>query len=177
MTPSSRKPMRNAPLRPDWATAFPVNLILFDPGELDRPLPLSDPRAAHLIRVLRRGVGDRFDAGIVGGPRGKGVVRSLTNDAVGLAFEPGAIPPPPDPIHLLIALPRPQTARKILNEAAALGGASLRFFRGEKGEPGYSQSSLWTSGEWRRHLMAGAAQAFDPHLPEVGHFDGLADAI
>jgi RsmE family RNA methyltransferase len=154
-----------------------VNLLLFDFGEIARPLPHSDPRAAHLIRVLKRGPGDRFDAGVVGGPRGKGVVRAVSDAGVEFAFEPGALPPPPDPIHLLIALPRPQTARKILNEASALGVASLRFFRGEKGEPGYSQSTLWSGDEWRRHLMDGAAQAFDTHLPEVAHFDALAGAL
>ena len=61
----------------------------------------------------------------------------------------------------MIALPRPQTARKILNEATSLGVASIRFFRSEKGEPGYRASTLWTTGEWRRHLVDGASQAFD----------------
>ena len=177
MTPSRRKPLGFASLRPAGAPDFTVNLILFDVGELERPLPHSDPRAAHLARVLKRGVGDRFDAGIANGPRGKAVVRAMTAEGLSIAFEPAAVPPPLDAIHLLIALPRPQTARKILNEASALGVASLRFFRGEKGEPGYAQSTLWSSGEWKRHLMDGAAQAFDTRLPEVAHFESLAEAV
>ncbi len=140
-------------------------------------LPASDPRALHLLRVLQRGPGDRFDAGIVNGPRGKGTVVSAGSDGLRLAFEPGETPPPLDPIHLLVALPRPQTARKILTEAAALGVASIRFFRSEKGEPGYASSTLWRGPEWRRLLRDGAAQAFDTRLPEVEHFAGLSDAI
>ncbi len=154
-----------------------LNLILFEAGEIGSPLPLGDPRAIHLLRVLRRREGDLFDAGIVNGPRGKGTVAGVGSEGLILRFEPGAEPPPPDPIHLLVALPRPQTARKILNEAAALGVASIRFFQSEKGEPGYAASTLWRSPEWRRHLMDGAAQAFDTRLPDVRHDAALAESI
>ena len=92
-------------------------------------------------------------------------------------MRPPPSPPPADPIELLIALPRPQTARKILCEATALGVASLRFFRSARGEPGYASSTLWKSGEWRRHLIDGAAQAFDTRLPRIVHDGGLADSI
>ena len=154
-----------------------MNLILLEAGEVESPLALSDPRAAHLIRVLRRREGDTFDAGIVNGPRGKATVVAIGPGGLAFRFEAGEEPPQPDPIHLLIALPRPQTARKILNEATSLGVASIRFFRSEKGEPGYAASTLWRSGEWRRHLLDGAAQAFDTRLPEVIHDAGLAASI
>jgi 16S rRNA (uracil1498-N3)-methyltransferase len=154
-----------------------LNLILFETGELERPLAPTDPRALHLLRVLKRNEGGRFDAGIVNGPRGTAILTAIGSDGLTFRFEPGAEPPPPDPILLVLALPRPQTARKILHEAASLGVASIRFFPSEKGEPGYASSTLWSSGEWRRHLMAGAAQAFDTRLPEVAHEARLADAI
>jgi RsmE family RNA methyltransferase len=154
-----------------------VNLILFEPAELGTPLPLSDPRALHLLRVLRRAPGDRFDAGLVDGPRGRGVVDSVGPAGLAFRFEPAAEPAPADPLHLLLALPRPQTARKILGEATALGVASLRFFPAEKGEPGYAASTLWKTNEWRRHLREGAAQAFDTRIPAVIHAAGLAAAL
>lgn len=150
-----------------------MNLILFEAGEIGRPLPLADRRAVHLLRVLRRRPGEPFDAGIVNGPLGKGVIESVGADALAIRFEAGAPPPPCDEIHVLVALPRPQTARKILSEATSLGVASLRFFPSEKGEAGYAASTLWSSGEWRRHLLEGAAQAFDTRLPEVAHDAGL----
>jgi RsmE family RNA methyltransferase len=150
-----------------------VNLILFEADEIGRPLPLTDRRAIHLLRVLRRSPGDAFDAGIVDGPLGKGRIEAVTAGALTLRFAARAQPPPCDEIHLVIALPRPQTARKILNEAGSLGVASLRFFPAEKGEAGYAASTLWSSGEWRRHLLEGAAHAFDTRLPEVAHDRGL----
>lgn len=153
-----------------------MNIILFEPGEIGLPLARSDPRAAHIVGILRRKAGGLFDAGIVDGPLGKGTVVEVGPDLLRFRFERGSDPPPADPIHILAALPRPQTARKILTEAAALGVASLRFFGSEKGEPGYRASTLWT-GEWRRHLVDGASQAFDTRLPEVLHHTGLGRAV
>ena len=154
-----------------------MNLILFDRSETERPLPKGDPRAVHLLTVLRRGCGDSFDAGIADGPRGKATVDAVDAHGITLSFAWGPEPRALDPIHLLVAVPRPQTARKILGEAAALGIASIRLFPSEKGEAGYASSSLWSSGEWRQRLMDGTAQAFDTRLPQVLHAASLAEAL
>ena len=154
-----------------------MNLILFEPAELSVPLPRTDPRAAHLLGVLRRSAGDTFDAGLVNGPRGKGTLVVIGDQALTLTFAWGAAPPPPEPVVLLIGLPRPQTARDILREATALGAGALHFFRAEKSEASYAQSTLWSSGEWRRHLVTGAEQAFDTRLPVVTHGETLAATI
>jgi 16S rRNA (uracil1498-N3)-methyltransferase len=154
-----------------------VNLILFESAEIAAPLPLTDPRARHILDVLRRNVGDTFDAGLIDGPRGKGTLAGIDPLTLTLTFTWAATPSPLDPLILVLGLPRPQTARKILQEAAALGVGALHFFAAEKGEPNYAQSKLWSSGEWRRHLIAGAEQAFDTRLPEVTHAPSLAEVI
>ena len=148
-----------------------MNLVLFEPAEISAPLPRSDPRALHVLDVLHRREGDLFDVGLINGPRGKATLKTLTHDAIALTFSWTETPPPLPPLTLLIGLPRPQTARKILQEATALGVGALHFATSERGEPSYADSSLWSSGEWRRHLLAGAAQAFCTRLPEVsfGH--------
>ena len=154
-----------------------MNLILFEPAECAGPLPRSDPRAAHLLGVLRRQSGDTFDAGLINGPRGKGTLLAIGAETLTLAFAWGPAPPAPDPIILLIGLPRPQTARDILREATSLGAGALHFFRAEKSEASYAQSTLWSSGEWHRHLVTGAEQAFDTRLPEVTHGRTLAEVL
>lgn len=155
----------------------PVNLILFQPEEIGRPLDRRDPRAGHLLTVLRREVGGSFDAGLVNGPRGKGTVDAITATHVTLTFQWQAAPPPPDPVILVVGLPRPQTARRILHEAAALGVEAMHFVRTARGEASYADSTLWSSGEWRRHVQDGVAQAFCTQLPEVTHGRALAEAI
>jgi 16S rRNA (uracil1498-N3)-methyltransferase len=154
-----------------------VNLILFDPAETAVPLPRSDPRAAHILDVLRRKPGETFDAGLMNGPRGKGTLAALDPFTLTLTFTWGAVPPPLDPITLIVGLPRPQTARKILQEVTTLGVSALHFVLTDKGEANYARSTLWSSGEWRRHLIAGAEQAFDTRLPEVTHGRLLAEAL
>jgi RsmE family RNA methyltransferase len=144
-----------------------VNLVLFEPAEIDRPLPCGDPRAVHLLRVLRRRAGDTFDAGMVNGPRGKGTLTAIGAETLTFSFVWGTAPPPLDPITLVVGLPRPQTARDILRDATALGVAAMHFVLTEKSEAGYAHSTLWTTGEWRRQLIAGAEQAFATRLPEI----------
>jgi len=154
-----------------------VNLILFEPAEIHRPLPRTDRRAVHLLDVLRRRVGDSFDAGIVNGPRGKATLTHLAADALTFSFAPTTPIPSAAPLTLLVGLPRPQTARDILRDATTLGVGALHFVRTEKAESSYAQSTLWSSGEWRRHIIAGAEQAFATRIPEVTHGQPLATAL
>ncbi len=154
-----------------------MNLILFEPAELEPPLPRSDRRARHILDVLRRQPGDTFDVGLVNGPRGRATLVSVGADALWLSFAWGTPPPAPDPITLVVGLPRPQTARDILRDATTLGVSALHFVRTEKSEPSYAQSTLWSSGEWRRHLLTGAEQAFDTRVPAVTTGQKLADTL
>lgn len=154
-----------------------MNLILFEPDEIARPLGRNDPRARHIADVLRRGTGDSFDAGIVNGPRGKGTVVAMTADALELTFTWETTPAPPPPLRLIVGLPRPQTARDILRDATSLGVTGMDFVLTEKAEPGYARSTVWSSGEWRRRLLAGAEQAFSTWIPQVRHGQSLLEAL
>jgi RsmE family RNA methyltransferase len=154
-----------------------VNIILFSPREVELPLPRRDARARHILTVLRRQPGDQFDAGLIDGPRGKATVVAVEPDALRLSFAWGEPPLPLAPLRLILGLPRPQTARDLLREGTALGIAAMDFVRTARGEPSYAQSSLWTTGEWRDLLVAGAAQAFCTRLPAVQHGDSVDAAI
>lgn len=153
-----------------------MNIILFNPGEVQLPLPRKDSRARHILDVLRRGPGDTFDAGLINGPRGKGTLVAVEPDALRLAFAWDGPPAHPAPIRLVVGLPRPQTSRDILRECTALGVAAMDFVLTERGEPSYARSALWSAPEWEAQLLAGASQAFTTHLPVVTHGRSLAEA-
>ena len=168
------------------ATPFPqssisdferVNLILFEPSEVQQPLALTDRRARHVLTVLRRQVGDTFDVGVVNGSRGKATLKSVTSDVLVLGFQWTEAPRIADPITLIVGLPRPQTARDILRDATTLGVAAIHFVRTHRSDPSYAQSTLWTTGEWRRHLISGAEQAFDTAIPEVTFTETLGQKL
>jgi len=155
-----------------------VNLVLFHSEEIARPLPRSDARAEHILGVLRRKTGDSLDVGLANGPRGKATLLCVTASTLDLGFTWEPSPPPlPPPTTLIIGLPRPQTARKILQDAATIGVRALHFARCERCEPSYADSKLWSSGEWQRHLEAGAAQAFCTHIPQLTHGRMLSELV
>ena len=154
-----------------------MNLVLFEATELAAPLPLADPRARHILDVLRRREGDTFDAGRINGPLGKATLATIGPDALTLVFTWNPPPAPLPPTTLLIGLPRPQTARDILRDATTLGTTCIHFVTTERADPNYATSTLWTTGEWRRHCLTGAAQAFDTRIPEVTWTHTLASAI
>lgn len=154
-----------------------MNLLLLEAHEVGAPLRADDPRARHITEVLRRGIGGELDAGIVNGPRGKARVENVSKEWIHLSFQPLAEPPPLPPLRLIVGLPRPQTARKVLQEATSLGVRAIDFVATDRGEPGYAQSTLWSTGEWRRHVIEGAQQAFCTRLPCISHGLRLEDAL
>lgn len=153
-----------------------MNLVLFEAGEIGVVLANEDARARHIVQVLRRRPGDAFMAGVVDGPAGVATLRAVTEAGLELDFAPGAPPAPLPPVELIVGLPRPQTARDILRDAATLGAACIRFVMTERSDPNYASASLWVSGEWRRQVLAGVAQACDTRLPRVSWTGTLAEA-
>ena len=155
-----------------------MNLILFDDTFESVRLEGSDPRAQHLRKVLRAEVGTLVFVGFANGPRARAKVVSIENDGSleleVIGTEPG---PAALPITLLIGLPRPHTAKRILFEAASLGVAGIHFFEAERGEPSYAQSSLWRTDEWRERIRLGTEQAFSTHLPQVAMHADVQSAI
>ncbi len=170
-----------------------MNLVLFEEGEQDRPLPRDDPRATHIIGVLRRKPGDSFDAGVIDGRRGKATIVALTEE--GLRFELRLTEPaaPLAPVALLFGACRPVAAQRILREATSLGAEEILTCGTDKAEASYLKAGLWTSGGgpgsasgglpgggsggYREHLIAGATQAFATRIPRVRIYESLDAAV
>ena len=131
----------------------------------------------HILDVLRLSAGDSFLAGIIDGPIGKATLGSVEPDALVLSFQPERESPPLDPITLIAGLPRPQTAKKMLWEATAMGVQRIHFVRSDLGERSYAHSPLWKQGEYRRYLIDGAQQAVSTQLPEITVAEKLEDML
>jgi len=161
-----------------------MNLILIDPGTIttgDQDTPIlwspGDKRAGHVRNILKMGPGQTFDVGQINGPLGKALITQDGPDGMELKIKWQNDPTPPHPVDLIIGLPRPQTARKILRESASLGVRSLSFFRSQKGESSYADSRLWQTEQWRTLLHQGAEQAFTTHIPELTHGESLNTCV
>ena len=150
--------------------------MLITETEAAEGLAADDPRARHLRDTVGLGVGGTFHVGIEQGLRGIATIAAL---APRLVFTVGweKSPQPRLPLTVLVGLPRPQTAKKVLHDLASLGAARIVFFESEKGDPGYLTSSLWKEGEWREHVLKGAEQACSTLVPEVTRVGSLAEAL
>ncbi len=155
-----------------------MNLLLFETLVEEILLPPGDSRSLHVREVLRRVPGDEIDVAVVNGPKGKATVLEDCESGMRLSFLwEEVVEDDRCPIHLLLGLSRPQTARKILGQASSLGVTAMNFFGAEKGEASYADSKLWKTDEWRRHRARGIEQAFCSFLPEVRRFGNLEDVL
>lgn len=155
-----------------------MNLILFATQAERYTLPARDPRFEHVRGVLRMREGDTFMVGAANGPRGDARIVRLDAEAMEIAVSWQADPmPPPPAVHLLLALPRPATARKVLLDATTLGVRQFHLFSAEKSDPAYRRSHLWEKEGWREQVWLGAEQAFSTYLPPLHLADDLAGAL
>ena len=157
-----------------------MNIVLFETGEWERPLRRDDPRSRHILGVLRRNPGDRFDAGVIGGNRGKATLVAVTEEGLRLELRLDDPVAPLHPVTLLFGACRPVAARRILREAASLGVEEIWACGADTAEASYLKAALWSGHEYREHLVSGAAQAFSTRIPTVcvlSSLDAAVDAL
>ena len=132
----------------------------------------------HLQKTLKVRQGSEIDCAVENGPRGKGTIEAINKDEINLSFQWDP-PHPPDflPVRLVVGLSRPQTCRKILEQASTMGVKEIHFFGTQKGEPSYAYSTLWMTDEWQQKIRLGVAQAFSSHIPLCMHHQSLESLI
>lgn len=150
-----------------------MNLILLPEQKPDYQWPPSDPRVRYIRSVLRLGIHGRFFVGVENGLRGLAQIVDDSEKGLFFTVDWEAEVQQPYPLRLVLGLPRPQTARRVLQEMAALGVSALDFFIPEKGEPSYRQSKLWAEGEWEGYCRLGVEQACCTVMPQVRVHDSL----
>jgi 16S rRNA (uracil1498-N3)-methyltransferase len=146
-----------------------VNLLLLQPGELrpDGTARLGGRRAAHVAGVLRAAPGDRILAGVVGGRMGAAEILSASSGEVALRPALDRDPPPPSPVSLLVAVPRPKILRKVLQAAASMGVKRIVLLGSWRVERSYFASPVLAPEGMRAELLLGLEQGRDTVLPQV----------
>ena len=147
-----------------------MNLLLLGPDDLhadgrasigtDRYPPrtgLWPPQAGRVLRV-----------GVLDGRIGAATVRALNGARIELEYTLHEDPPPPLPLRLLLALPRPKMLRRVLRSAAELGIKRIHLLNAARVEKSYWQSPLLGQAMLDAYLRAGLEQACDSVLPQVG---------
>ncbi len=146
-----------------------MNLVLLEPSELrpDGTARLGGRRAAHAREVLGTAAGDRVLAGVVGGRMGEAEVLAIGEGELVLRPALDRDPPPPSPVSLLLALPRPKVLRRVLQAAAAMGVKRIALVGSWRVEKSYFGSPFLGDEAIRGELLLGLEQGRDTVLPEV----------
>ena len=145
-----------------------MNLILFEAPFEQLNLSANDPRTRHILTVLKIRLGGVFYIGFVNSERALAKIESIYKDgSILLRTVERMVSPPCLPIDLLIGMPRPHTAKRVLFEAACFGVRKMHFFKSDHTEPSYMRSRLWQEGNYKERLLLGAEQSFTTHVPEV----------
>ncbi len=153
-----------------------MNLVLLTEKELVDGLALEDARSIHLLHTVGLKVGATFHIGIKNARRGLATITATQpkliftvkfEDEVQKRF----------PVTVIVGLPRPQTAKKVLHDLASVGIDKIIFFDTEKGDAGYAMSSLWKDREWIEHVDKGTEQACSAQVPEVIRCSNLTEAL
>ena len=146
-----------------------MNLILLDPSDFVAPdrVVLRGRRHAHVREVHRAAVGDSLRVGLVDGLLGRGTILVLDDAALELAVSLSEEPPPSLAITVVLALPRPHSLRKVLQQATAMGVKRFVCFRCARVEPSFFTASAARPPGIAEELRLGLEQARDTVLPQV----------
>ncbi|MEA2013195.1 MAG: 16S rRNA (uracil(1498)-N(3))-methyltransferase [Verrucomicrobiota bacterium] len=145
-------------------------LILFKDDFIDENTALiSGRRFSHIRNIHRSNCGDSMNVGLLNGKIGTGILISISKKEVTLKISLDYTPVPPIPVQLIVALPRPNTLKKVLQSATSMGIKKMYFIASKKVEKSYWQSSLLKDESLKKHLILGLEQAEDTILPEL-HF-------
>jgi RsmE family RNA methyltransferase len=145
-----------------------VNLLLVEAREVDGGrIRLDDRRAVHLREVLRAAVGASVRAGVIGGDVGTARVLADDGKAIELALTLDRPSPPPMPIDLILAMPRPKVLSRALETAAAFAVRRVDIVNSWRVDKAYLDSPRLDAAAIDEHLRLGAEQGVTTHLPAV----------
>lgn len=147
-----------------------MNLVIIKDSEIDSKaqVRLSDRRAEHIRSILKLEQGAELKIGVVNSYKSKAQILAIDSSEVVLELsqertEENLL----SPVELIVALPRPQTLKKVLQVSATLGVRRLVLTRSARVEKSYFYSSLLEAENLEKELFLGLEQAASVHLPEV----------
>tara|TARA_B100000609_G_C17150060_1_gene400357 strand:+ start:348 stop:1058 length:711 start_codon:yes stop_codon:yes gene_type:complete len=149
-----------------------MNLLLIEPHEMTSPdvAVIVGRRAEHMRKILKVKVGDTIKAGVLNGLKGEGRINDINESHVEVGLDLTVSPPAPLPLNLVIAMQRPQTFKKVLQCAGAMGVKNIYAVHCNKVEKSYWDSPLLANEAYCEHLLLGLEQSGDTVMPEV-HFE------
>ena len=149
-----------------------MNLLLLEAQDLrspERALIRDERRLTHIRNVLKARNGSTLTVGLLNGSMGEGHIVQDNAQGIEIALSLNGQPPEPLPLTLVLALPRPQQLKRILQTVAGSGIKQLHLLHSRRVEKSYWQTPALKAEEIERQFTLGLEQAVDTVMPTV-HF-------
>jgi RsmE family RNA methyltransferase len=146
-----------------------MNLVLlFDEDFIRRDrVRLQGRRLKHITEVLRASVGQELTVGQLNGPVGRGIITALAPGALEMDVTLDLQAPPPLPVTLILALPRPKMLKRVLVASSSMGVKKIYLINAFRIEKSFWKSPMLNEEKMREFLLYGLEQARDTFMPEV----------
>ncbi|RMG40303.1 MAG: 16S rRNA (uracil(1498)-N(3))-methyltransferase [Candidatus Dadabacteria bacterium] len=146
-----------------------MNYLVIMPEEIKdgEKAVLTGSRAQYFKDFHGLKEGDEFRALLYGAGRGSGCVERVDKKEVVLKAWFNEEPLPRVPLAVIVAVPRPQTVKKVLQTCSTMGVTDLYFVRSENSEKSYFQSKTLEPQAITEEIVKGLEQAGDSVPPQV----------
>ncbi len=144
-------------------------LLLTDDQFTSDTSALANPRQSiHIQQVLKLAPGDQITLGKLDGLMGKGTIDTLAGDSIKISnICLDQSPPPSLPITLILALPRPQMLKRILQTISTMGVQKICFIQTSRVEKSFWQSPSAKPLAIKEQLILGLEQGIATQLPKI----------
>lgn len=147
-----------------------MNLLIFKASQYVKDtsnIEITGRQHIHLSQTLKKVVGDTVKIGELNGNIGTGTLILSTQDKTILSVVLDQNALAPLPLDIILALPRPQMIKRILQTSACMGVANIHLIQTQKVEKNYWQSPAVTDESIEEHLLLGLEQAGSTFKPKV----------
>jgi 16S rRNA (uracil1498-N3)-methyltransferase len=146
-----------------------MNLVLLEHSDFvdSHRVRLEGRRLTHILQVHRAAKGDTLRVGLVDGKIGKGVIEQIDSNAMEIVVSLDSEPPPPLPVRLVLALPRPKVLNRTIAAAASMGIREIDLINAWRVEKGYWESPRLSDENLRLQSILGLEQGGDTLLPSI----------
>lgn len=156
------------PCSRSWSGKLMNSLLLLPEEFVDNTeAVLRAERALHAINTHALKPGLRVRACVLGKGRGEIDVLNVSPSEVRVSYRQLLVALPRTPVDVIVAVPRPQTVKKVLQFAAMTGLRSVHFVRSERVEKSYMDAGIWQPQMIARELYLGIEQSYDSQLPQI----------
>ena len=129
-----------------------------------------DYQHVHITNILKGAPDTLLKVAELNGLMGSARIASITESETILEIvELNKTPPPQIPLSIILALPRPQMMKRILQTVATMGVKDLILIQSNKVEKSFWQSPVLYEEEINRQIILGLEQGMATQAPKI-HF-------